>query len=402
MVLDVVKVLLVVALSSVLPPAFEKHRPSDSSTKAALFESEAQPGAKVENLIGELEQNEELISEYRERLGRIRIELTRINREKDVLSERWRVVSEEAGVSEAELRNILKGVVTGLPFRLPRMVEPRGPSWQEPQRSFAPLFQHKLYQRLSDFMIEKTLVKLEQIRRAEKDASLMASLLNLMESDMRQKLIEVEALDAALTSLQEQKRVALKKFLEREKGLARTFRGLLKSIERGGNLELGNEKEPKSLAKEISSRASELYRRPGRPDFVWPVRGRVILPFGRYRDDVFGAKLFNKGVKIRVKGDEPIQAIADGKVIFSGVFEGYGKLMILKHDQGFYSLFANLGKPLFFSGDSVEKGQAIALASMEGLEPSNGGSQDGTRVIYFELRKKKKTINPQRWIPRAN
>jgi murein DD-endopeptidase MepM/ murein hydrolase activator NlpD len=63
----------------------------------------------------------------------------------------------------------------------------------------------------------------------------------------------------------------------------------------------------------------------------------------------------------------PVQAIASGRVEFSGVKGGNGNLIILKHANGYESYYLHLSRRLVRNGQSVQQGQRIGLVGMTGL-----------------------------------
>ena len=79
-------------------------------------------------------------------------------------------------------------------------------------------------------------------------------------------------------------------------------------------------------------------------------------------------------------------AVDDGEVIFSDRYGGQGKLIIIDHKNGYFSLYAYNSDLVAAKGAKVKRGQTIARSGMTGSasEPS----------LHFELRKDGKAINP--------
>ena len=87
-------------------------------------------------------------------------------------------------------------------------------------------------------------------------------------------------------------------------------------------------------------------------DWNWPASGRILA---RFSDPA------NKGVDIAGKKGEPVYASAGGRVVYSGEgLRGYGKLIIIKHNNTFLSAYAHNDSILVKEGQSVVKGQKIA------------------------------------------
>jgi len=90
------------------------------------------------------------------------------------------------------------------------------------------------------------------------------------------------------------------------------------------------------------------------PPWIWPTAGRVVVKFG----DRPGS---GTGILIAGKMKQRIQAAADGRVVYAGGgLIGYGKLIIVKHNDTYLSAYGHNASLLVKEGDSVKKGQRIA------------------------------------------
>lgn len=114
----------------------------------------------------------------------------------------------------------------------------------------------------------------------------------------------------------------------------------------------------------------------------WPTQGKVIANFN---------EATNKGVDIAGTKGQAINASSDGKVIYSGSdLRGYGKLVIIKHNPTFLSVYAHNSKILVKEGQSVKAGQKIAEM----------GDTDTNRVkLHFEIRERGKSVDPTKYLP---
>jgi lipoprotein NlpD len=108
----------------------------------------------------------------------------------------------------------------------------------------------------------------------------------------------------------------------------------------------------------------------------WPAKGKVTGEFNET----------NKGIDIAGKVGEPVQAAADGKVVYAGnSLRGYGNLVIVKHDNTYLTAYAHNSKLLVKEGDTVRKGQKIA---------EMGDTDTNSPKLHFELRVNGKPVNP--------
>lgn len=124
-----------------------------------------------------------------------------------------------------------------------------------------------------------------------------------------------------------------------------------------------------------------------RGGFAWPVHGRIVARFG---PGASGEK-FN-GVKIAVPLGTPILAAADGVVAYTGSgVPTLGGLVILKHGDGWTTVYGHASQLLVQRGQSVKRGQTIAISG-------DSGFADRPEV-HFEMRKGRTPVDPQRELP---
>lgn len=117
----------------------------------------------------------------------------------------------------------------------------------------------------------------------------------------------------------------------------------------------------------------------------WPAKGRIVEGFSV-------AEQGNKGIDIAGQKGQPVYAASSGKVVYAGsALRGYGKLIILKHDDDYLSAYAHNDELRVKEGDSVKGGSVIA----------NMGSTDAPDVrLHFEIRYRGKSINPMSYLPK--
>jgi lipoprotein NlpD len=134
--------------------------------------------------------------------------------------------------------------------------------------------------------------------------------------------------------------------------------------------------EPKAAPREEPKLAA------GEIQFVWPARGKVIGGFSEPR---------SKGIDIDGKPGDPIVAAAAGRVTYTGTgIAGLGKLVVIKHDSGFITVYAHNREILVKEQQSVTRGQKIAEL----------GSTDADRPkLHFQIRKGSAAVDPMRYLP---
>lgn len=118
-------------------------------------------------------------------------------------------------------------------------------------------------------------------------------------------------------------------------------------------------------------------------DWSWPAGGKVLSTFNENTN--------LKGIGIAGKLGQAVVASAPGKVLYSGDgIRGYGKLLIVKHNKAYLSVYAHNSNLLVKEGQSVVKGQKIAEM----------GSTDSDQVkLHFEIRRFGKPVDPLKLLP---
>ncbi len=124
--------------------------------------------------------------------------------------------------------------------------------------------------------------------------------------------------------------------------------------------------------------------------FPWPVAGQVLTRFGMQRHPQFKTMIFRRGIEIGAHEGDTVRAINDGQVAFADWYKGYGKLLIIEHAAGLYSLYGNLEQIALTKGDRVSKGQTVGLVG-------DTGSLKGPK-LYFEIRYKGEAQDPLAWL----
>jgi len=123
-----------------------------------------------------------------------------------------------------------------------------------------------------------------------------------------------------------------------------------------------------------------------RDRFQWPVTGKVISSFGMRQGTRHG------GIDIKAAEGVPIKAADSGVVAYiDSDMRGYGKIVILKHVDGFFTVYAHNKENLVKMGEEVVKGASIATVG------SSGNAT--TTHLHFEVRYGKTVRNPLFFLP---
>ena len=112
--------------------------------------------------------------------------------------------------------------------------------------------------------------------------------------------------------------------------------------------------------------------------FAWPVKGKVVAGFAEPRQ---------KGIDIQGKSGDAVIAAAAGRVTYVGSgIPGLGKLIVLKHDQGYITVYAHNKDLLVKEQQTVKRGEKIAELGEK---------------LHFQIRKGAAAVDPLLYLPRS-
>jgi lipoprotein NlpD len=142
--------------------------------------------------------------------------------------------------------------------------------------------------------------------------------------------------------------------------------------------------DPRVEPKTETRPENETVRGPDELDWMWPTNGKLV---GTFNDAT------TKGIVIAGKLGQPVLASAPGRVIFSGTgIRGFGKLIVIKHNNTYLSVYGHNNALIVKEGQTVSKGQKIAEM----------GNTDADQVkLHFEIRRLGKPVDPIKLLPPA-
>ena len=113
-------------------------------------------------------------------------------------------------------------------------------------------------------------------------------------------------------------------------------------------------------------------------NWEWPTDGKLTSSFNQATD--------KKGIEILGLEGQEIRSVAKGKVIYVGEdLAGYGKLIIIKHDNNILSVYGHQQAILVSEGQTVQAGQSIGTMGSTGADEVK---------LLFEIRKDGESIDP--------
>lgn len=118
--------------------------------------------------------------------------------------------------------------------------------------------------------------------------------------------------------------------------------------------------------------------------------GWLSSKYGKRNDPFSGKQEFHKGLDFAGKKGSEVVVVGDGVVTWVGERSGYGDMVEVSHGNGYVTRYGHNQKHLVKIGDTVRKGQQIALMG-------SSGRSTGPHV-HFEVLRDGKTVNPVKYI----
>lgn len=135
----------------------------------------------------------------------------------------------------------------------------------------------------------------------------------------------------------------------------------------------------------VSKPKIDMNNLPQNVKWQWPTKGEVI---GTFSPTDGG----NKGIDIAGKEGQPVRAAAAGQVVYAGnALQGYGNLIIIKHNNDYLSAYAHNSKILVKDKEMVTAGQEIAEMGSTGTDKVK---------LHFEVRYKGQSADPLKFLPK--
>lgn len=234
--------------------------------------------------------------------------------------------------------------------------------------------------------VKKMLNEIDAIEREglknKKQLQSLISKLNTQKKSSKRVLLKRESVYRQSKKSLRNKDKELKQLKRKEAGLQEKIDGLVAKADKKPVKNKNTAKERPTTTQ--SDRANKsFYALRGK--LSWPVKGKVIHRYGTRRNK----KQRWKGSIISAAGGAKVKAIAKGEVEFSGWFNGYGYLVIIRHDKNYRSLYGYNRAVHVNVGQTIKAGTTIASVG------NSGGQQKN--ALYFEIRKQTQPNNPAKW-----
>ncbi len=228
----------------------------------------------------------------------------------------------------------------------------------------------------------------------EQRASLEA---NTQFTELQSLRMSNEWLKNRVTVLQEERAVLLDTAVADLNKKGRLIESILSSVGVDIKIQVSNENSGGPFTSSVGATKDELILRTDQYlDTIQdvplgaPVPGVLTSRFGQRLDPINGKSAYHQGVDIRGQAGSDVKATANGIVKKQSYDKGNGRYILVDHGNGFSTKYAHLKKSLVQKGDSVERGQVIALVG-------STGRSTGPHV-HYEIHYDGKILNPTRFV----
>ncbi len=122
----------------------------------------------------------------------------------------------------------------------------------------------------------------------------------------------------------------------------------------------------------------------------WPTPGTVVSHFGRQKHPELNTITENLGIEIKAKLGAPVRVVDDGQVQTITWQRGRGNIVIISHDDGYYTVYTHLAEIEVNLQQEVKQGQVIGTVG-------DSGSINGP-ILHFQIWKNTSNLNPEDWL----
>lgn len=225
--------------------------------------------------------------------------------------------------------------------------------------------------------MQKYIVDLKEINVKRKELETIYAELEASKEEARNRKKELQATlskkDELLLSVRE-KQIAYEKNVRALENSSQKIQGMVSTTDR------------KAIPASITGSGFGSFR----GHLPWPIYGKVLLPYGAYKDPVYNIPVFNNGIQIEANLNDAPRSVAGGRVIYASALESYGILLIIDHGNGYNTLYGNLSEVLLQKGDLLIKGTELGKITRSKLL--------NTPALYFEIRYNGKPVNTMEWL----
>ena len=336
------------------------------------------------------DQSRKKQAEVLQSIERLDRQLHKERRESTSISREIKQIDRELDKIDAQLtglRSDMRDKHAVIGTRLKRLYMEGRAGWVSPlvAATSYPQFQRRLLYLSSLAKWERNLFE-EYRRQVAQSERLHAKQEKIRESLVARKSRIAKKL-SVIRDVKSQKRVVLSSLKKTTRSQELMLRTLDQAESRKETLLKKLEQRSQVAAGTIKKHTTDVFRRGA---LLWPADGDLVGVFGRQRHPTFGTYVRKKGIEIASKEGSAIRAVSGGHVVYADWLRGYGLVVIMDHGNNYFTFYAHASKLLVKEGETVAKGAALGETGSSGLTNRS--------ILYFELRKGTKPVNPLRWL----
>ncbi len=121
----------------------------------------------------------------------------------------------------------------------------------------------------------------------------------------------------------------------------------------------------------------------------WPAAGEVIRSFGIQTNPQYGTETVSDGISVVTAPSQDVSSSAPGEVMFASEYLSMGYMVVLDHQDGYYTIYGYLGQVMVSVGDELNAGSQLGRT---------GSLPGGRPGYYFEIRRGGEPLNPVEYL----
>lgn len=238
-----------------------------------------------------------------------------------------------------------------------------------------------------DYMARSAAARVEVLRASTDSLAHYRDSLTVLQVDAERLRLQMEDIEQRIVS-EENRQAMLRLELTSEIALARDSASAIEEERRRMSALVAGlrvSSSHPSVGIPLPEPSSDSYFEVQRGSVTWPAEGQVIRTFGVEVHPVYGTETTSDGISVSTQASASVNSAGPGTVLYAREFLSMGRLVVVDHCDGFYSIYAHLGEISVSVGDEVQAGTQI------GLSGSLPGGQSG---YYFEIRRGGQPVDP--------
>lgn len=213
----------------------------------------------------------------------------------------------------------------------------------------------------------------------------VVSEINLEKMSIESKKKKLEELNRRIVKNQKQlnsKVKEQKKLIEKLDKTKISYKSIVKELEkRKKKIEKGLNSILKTRAKKEDKTVTYTSAKKDIGRLSQPLKGKIVTRFKQSKNGIV-----SNGIEIRGELGSKVFAASNGKIIYSGDFQGLGKVVMIEYGYNLIGVYGNLISTEVKVGETIKKGTGIGVL---------GYSSDGMPDLYYEVRFKLKSVDPE-------